>query len=167
MKLNVLATKAEKSNFYLWILNWFAAGMVPFNKPHSFSIEQISSESIAIKLPYKKLNLNHIKGIHACALATLCEYATGMLLLNAIDANLYRIILKNIHMTYHYQAKTDVFAKFDLKKEEVIANIVIPLQNQQAIFKEFTIEIYDKMQNHICTGLINWQVKSWHHVKTK
>lgn len=166
-KLNWLITKAQHSSFFLWLLNRIAARVVPFNKAHSFSIKQITNQSIYIELPYKKANLNHIKGIHACALATLCEYCTGIVLLSSIDPALYRIILKNIHVTYHYQAKTAVHAKFQLTKEWLESNIVVPLKTSDATFKEFTVEVYDTVNNHICTGLINWQIKSWKNVKTK
>lgn len=70
-------------------------------------------------------------------------------------------------MTYHYQAKKDVKVVFKLTKEEVEAGIKAPLQVQEALFHEFKVEVYDTDANHICTGLINWQVKAWKHVKSK
>ena len=70
-------------------------------------------------------------------------------------------------MTYHYQAKSDVFVKFNFTKEQVQSTILIPLQTEEALFKEFTVEVYDKSNNHICTGLINWQIKAWKNVKMK
>ena len=166
-KLNWLIGKAQYSSFYLRVLNMAATYFVPFNRAHSFTIKQITHQSIEVILPYKKANLNHIKGIHACALATLSEYCTGIVLLSAIDAALYRIILKNINVTYHYQAKSPVFAKFELTREWIEANIVNPLKNSEAVFTELKIEVYDFEKNHICTGLINWQIKSWNKVRTK
>lgn len=166
-KLNWLIAKAQDSSFYLYLLNFFAARFVPFNKPHSFAIKGIKGRFIHIELPYKKANLNHIKGIHACALATLSEYCTGFVLLSSINPNNYRIILKNINMTYHYQAKTNVFAKFELTEEWIEQNIITPLKSKEAIFTELKIEVYDTENNHICTGLINWQIKAWDKVRTK
>ncbi|MBN8704112.1 MAG: DUF4442 domain-containing protein [Bacteroidetes bacterium] len=165
-KLNWLIEQAKNSNFYLWLLNLVAARVVPFNLAHSFRITAITKQSVEIKLPYKKANLNHIKGIHACALATLSEYCTGLVLLSAIDATKYRIILKNINITYHYQAKTAVHAKFELTPEWIEANVLEPLKTSDAVFKEFKIETHDASNNHICTGLINWQIKPWKSVKT-
>ncbi|HET6245202.1 MAG: YiiD C-terminal domain-containing protein [Bacteroidetes bacterium] len=165
-RLNWLIAKAQKSSFYLWLLNKAAARFVPFNKPHSFKIKKITNQAVEIELPYKKSNLNHIKGIHACALATLCEYATGMVLLSSNEVQGYRIILKNIHMTYHYQAKTNVYAKFELSNSWVEENVIAPLFNKDAVFVELNVEVYDILKNHICTGLINWQIKPWNKVKT-
>lgn len=165
-KLNWLIEKAERSSFYLWILNFASGYFVPFNKPHHFRISKISKNAIEVVLPYRKSNLNHIKGIHACALATLCEYSTGLILLSSTDASQYRIILKNINMTYHYQAKTHVLAKFQLSNTWINENLTVPLKTKDAVFTELTVEVFDPQNNHICTGLINWQVKLWNKVRT-
>jgi acyl-coenzyme A thioesterase PaaI-like protein len=165
-KLHFLIDRAKGSAFYLWLLNFSAARIVPFNRPHSFRIRTISKSSVTIELPYRKANLNHIKGIHACALATLCEYSTGIVLLASLDASSYRIILKNIHMTYHYQAKKNVYANFVLSDEQ-LTTIKSSLQTQEAIFSEHKVDVYDSENNHICTGLINWQIKNWKKVKMK
>ena len=166
-KLNWLIQKSENSPFYLWVLNKVAARTVPFNSSHDLTIQHITRQSIHVLLPYKRSNLNHIKGIHACALATLSEYCTGLVLLSALDPALYRIILKSIHITYHYQAKTSVNAKFELSQQWIKENIEDELKNLEAIFTELKIEVYDVNNNHICTGLIHWQIKSWKNVKTK
>ncbi len=165
--LNGLVRKSQSSTFYLWLLNLLASRAVPFNKPHSFKIRSIRDHEIEIELPYKKRNLNHIKGIHACALATLCEYSTGMLLLTNLDATRYRIILKNINITYHYQARKNVYAHFALDKEWVQKNIIEALRDQEAIFHEFSIDVKDEENNSVCTGLIQWQVKDWNKVRTR
>src|ERR1700748_213452 len=167
--MNQLARQFEKANrsgFRLWLLNIGLLRVVPFNKPHGIKISEISSDNITVKAKNKKPNQNHIKGIHACLLATLCEYVSGLNLLLQLDPKEYRIILKNIQMTYHYQAKTDVSAKVGIPKAFFEDEIIRPLETAAAIFKEFTVEVYDEQQNHICTGLINWQIKSWKSVKT-
>jgi hypothetical protein len=166
-KLNTLVQKARHSRFYLWMLNIILLRTVPFNSPHKLRVLHIGDEDISIYAPYTRKNLNHIKGIHACVLATLCEYITGLSLLLHLSPKEYRIILKNIHMTYHYQAKNNVFAKFKIGKKEIEENILLPLQEHEAIFREFTVEVYDVNNKHICTGLINWQIKPWDKTKTK
>jgi acyl-coenzyme A thioesterase PaaI-like protein len=166
-KLQWLLLKARNSSFYLWILNTLAARFVPFNKPHGFKIVRVSELAVEVSLPYKRNNLNHIQGIHACALATLCEYATGLVLLSSLDAAQFRIILKNINITYHFQAKEEVYAPFSLDQHWLKNNVLLPLETQDAIFAELTVEVFNLKKEHICTGLINWQVKAWKNVKTK
>ena len=78
MNLNALIQKSKNSKFYLWLLNFVLWKTVPFNSPHKFLITAIDAGNVSIKLPYIRKNKNHINGIHACALATVCEYATGL-----------------------------------------------------------------------------------------
>jgi acyl-coenzyme A thioesterase PaaI-like protein len=166
-KLNALVHKAQSSKFYLWVLNFMLLRIVPFNKPHRLKVISIGNEELVIEAANKSYNQNHIKGIHACLLATLCEYASGLGLLLKLSTTDYRIILKSIHMTYHYQAKTNVQVTFKLTEQEVENNFRIPLRSADAIFHEFKVEVYDVDKNHICTGLINWQIKAWKNVKLK
>ncbi len=166
-ELNALVQKAKHSAFYLWLLNKMLLRTVPFNKPHGLKILKIGEHELTIGAANKTSNRNHIKGIHACLLATLCEYASGLSLLLHLSPKEYRIILKNIHMTYHYQAKKNVQVVFKLSPDEVRQQFEIPLQTQEAIFHEFKVEVYDTDHNHICTGLINWQIKAWKFVKSK
>jgi acyl-coenzyme A thioesterase PaaI-like protein len=165
-KLRSLISKAQNSTFSKWMLNLILSRAIPFNKPHHFKIVEIGEGETKILLPYRRSNLNHVKGIHACALATLCEYAVGMTLISIISEEAYRIILKNIRIEYHYQAKMDVIAHFILKSDFVNEKIISPLQNSDAVFVELEVLVYDKMKNHICTGLVNWQVKKWNKVKS-
>lgn len=166
-KLHALVAKAKTSAFYMWILNVILLRTVPFNKPHQLKVTHIGDDDITIVAKNKRYNQNHIKGIHACLLATLCEYASGLSLLLNLNPKEYRIILKTIHMTYHYQAKSDVSVTFKLSKQEVETNFVNPLKTSEALFHEFKVDVYDTEKNHICTGLINWQVKAWKNVKMK
>jgi len=166
-KLQQQIEKAAYSRFRLWLLNAGLLRLVPFNKPHNLKITSVKEDEITITAPNIKANRNHIKGIHACVLATLCEYVSGLSLLVKLDPKAYRIILKNIHMTYHYQAKTPVSVTFGLTQENIRQLVLEPLGSAEKIFREFTVEAYDTEQNHICTGKINWQIKAWKHVKTK
>ncbi len=166
-KLNALVQKAKNSKFYLWVLNVMLLKTVPFNKPHQLKVTHIGDDSITITARNKRYNQNHIKGIHACLLATLCEYASGLSLLLHLSPKEYRIILKTIHMTYHYQAKSDVHVTFKLTKQQVETDFVNPLKNTDALFHEFKVEAFDTENHLICTGLINWQVKAWKSVKMK
>lgn len=166
-KLQVLIQKARNSGFYLWVLNRILLKTVPFNKPHNIRVTAIGEEELSMEVKNTRYNRNHIAGIHACLLATLCEYVSGLSLLLHFSPKEYRIILKNIHMTYHYQAKTDVRVNFKISKDQIEKDILNPLKTEEAVFREFPVEVYDRENNHICTGLINWQIKAWRNVKMK
>lgn len=159
--------KAKKSSFHRWVLNIVLWKMVPFNKPHRIKVVEILEDGLVLEAPYVTSNKNHIKGIHACLLATLCEYVIGLNLMLHISPKEYRIILKSIQMVYHYQAKTSVRIKWGISKEVLENEIMGPLRTEGVIFKEFIAEVYDLNGNHICTGSVNWQLKDWKKVKTK
>jgi acyl-coenzyme A thioesterase PaaI-like protein len=163
--LNTYLKKAYTSSFYLYLLNIGLSRIIPFNKPHKFRVIEISPNSIKVLLPSIKRNQNHIKGVHACALATLCEMSTGLLLLSRIDSSKYRIIMQKLEVEYFYQAKRNVVAEFQLK-DEMIDEIIKKTEEGAYIFiPEITVN--DVQGSKICTAKVSWQVKPWSLVKTK
>lgn len=162
-----IVEKAKQSSLYLKLLNWSLNRMIPFNKPHGFRILEIGDNHLKTLLPYKKKNLNHIRGLHACAMATVSEFTTGFLLITKLDAKKYRLIMQRLEMDYHYQGKTDAVAELTLTPEWIENNIYVPLKNSQSTVVTCEIKIYDVKSNHLSTGKVYWQVKDWTKVKTK
>ena len=158
---------AKESKFGLWKLNFGLFRIIPFNKPHGIKISKLTTNSIETSIRYKRKNFNHIKGIHACGLATASEFASGFLLLTHLNPKQYRLIMESISMTYHYQAKSDVIAKFSITNEWLEDNIILPLKTNTVVFIKCQIDLYDAKNNHISTGHTNWQIKDWGKVKTK
>ncbi|MEM8568740.1 MAG: DUF4442 domain-containing protein, partial [Bacteroidota bacterium] len=167
MNTKKLVEKAQYSKFHRWLLNQGLFRMIPFNRPHGFKVSEISESKIKTSLPYRKSNFNHIKGIHACAMATVSEFATGFLLLSRLDPKKYRIIMQTLQMDYHYQGKMDAFAEFELTDEWLNTNVYIPLQNSDRVVVICEVKIMDIAGNHLSTGMVHWQVKPWDKVKTK
>ena len=159
--------KAKRSSFYLKLLNWSVNRMVPFNKPHGFRILSIADYGLKTFLPYKKRNLNHIRGLHACALATLSEFTTGFLLVSRLDATKFRLIMQRLEMEYHYQGKLEATAEFTVSEKWFRENIYDPLTINDAIVVPCEIRIHDTKGNHLTTGKVFWQIKDWSKVKTK
>jgi acyl-coenzyme A thioesterase PaaI-like protein len=163
----VVLEKAKTSAFYLRILNWSLGRMIPFNKPHGFKVVEISDYALKTVIPYKRLNLNHIRGLHACAMATISEFTTGFLLVSRLDAKKYRLIMQKLEMNYHYQGKMDAYASFEVSEEWFNKNIYQPLESNEAVVVNCEIKIHDVAGNHLTTGNIFWQIKDWKKVKTK
>jgi len=164
-KLLVIFQRAKHSKFFLRILNIVLGYAIPFNKPHRIKITAVHDDGVSVRLPFRRKNLNHLKGIHACALATMAEYTSGISLLSLIGTN-FRLIMKNISVTYHYQAKMDVITTQKLERQLIEEKITTPLLSADAVLFENTIEVYDLMTNHICTAVVQWQIKKWEKVKT-
>jgi hypothetical protein len=164
---NEVFQKAKTSSFYLWLLNWSLARMIPFNKPHGFKIVALDDYSLKIIIPYRKSNFNHIRGLHACALATISEFSTGFLLVSKLDAKKYRLIMQRLEMDYHYQGKMDAFAEFQISEVWLNEKIYTPLKSSEAVVVICQVKITDVKGNHLTTGNVHWQIKDWNKVKTK
>lgn len=167
MNLQQLVQNSEHSALYLRLLNIILWKKIPFNSPHRFRILKIKGGEIELLVPYRKSNLNHINSIHACALATASEYASGLSLSTLLPEGEYRIIMKSLSAEYFYQGKKDVTIRFQLDKnfiKDILDNI--PEATGSGLIHT-EVNSFDSDGNHISTCMIEWQVKKWSHVKTK
>ncbi len=167
MNLPELARKAANSKTYRFLFNQLLKAKIPFNRPHHLQVSEITQEYLCVELPYRRRNFNHIKGIHACALATLCEFTSGLLLSTRLDPSRYRIILKKMEMDYHWQAKSKVSGEFEINEEWLQANILLPLQEYEKVEVNCRVKVHDKERRHIATGVILWQIKAWSAARVK
>ncbi|MEO1051666.1 MAG: DUF4442 domain-containing protein [Bacteroidota bacterium] len=159
--------KAKHSAFHLKLLNVGLARMIPFNKPHRFKIDNIADFSVTTSLPYRRKNLNHIRGLHACALATLSEFTTGVLLISKLDPSKFRIILQRLEVDYHYQGKMNAVASFEISEAWLKDNVYVPLESSESTIIPCEIKINDEQGNHLTTAVVHWQIKAWDKVRTK
>lgn len=166
MDIERLIKKAEASRFGMWKLNFLLHRFIPFNRPHNLQIVALSKQAVKVKLPYQKSNLNHLKGLHACGLATAAEYASGLLLLYNLGFKKYRLIMQSLSVTYHYQGRTNGFATFKLSDED-LKKALKDLEQEGKILHSCEIPVFDEEDNKLCTVTTNWQIKKWSKVKTK
>src|SRR5688500_18225780 len=157
--VNTILVKARHSSFYRTILNWALDRMIPFNKPHGFRIIESGTHNLRTLIPYRKSNFNHIRGLHACALATISEFTTGFLLVSKLDAKKYRLIMQRLEMNYHYQGKMNAYAEFSISEEWMKTNIYDPLKASEAVVVNCQVKIFDEQKNHLTTGNVFWQIK--------
>lgn len=161
-----LLQKAGHSGFYRWVLNQALGHMIPFNKPHGFKILEISKQAVKTGIPYKRRNFNHIRGLHATALATLSEFTTGLLLMNILGVKKYRIILQRLDIEYYYQGKMDATASFQVDEAWMQEKVYKPLLRQESVIAPCPVEIHDHQGNKLTSATIYWQLKPWAKVKT-
>lgn len=160
MNLEQLAQKAENSAVYNWVLNRALWAKVPFNRPHGFRITEFKKDHVRIKIPFKRSNFNHLKGLHACSMATAGEYASGLLLLLNLDPKRYRLIMKHIEADYFYQGKMEAEARFNISSD-ALNEIIQSVDKEGVLDYECSINIYDKEENHLATITTLWQIKDW------
>jgi len=166
-QLRSLILKAKDSEFYMFILNRMLWVGIPFNKPHKLKVERITDTFVTTVSPYIRRNFNHIKGIHACCIATVAEFSSGLLLISKLDPGKYRLIMADLHAEYHYQAKSKLTAKTELSEDVLEEEVIAPLNETDKIIKKMQTFIYDADNNHVATVTTQWQIKSWAKVKTK
>ena len=167
MELLTAVEKAKRSSFYLWMLNVFFERFVPFNLPHKFRITQIGENNVKTLLPYRRRNLNHVKGLHACALATLTEMTSGFMLAVKLDPKKFRLILRRLEIDYMYQGKMDAVCEFTLTQDWMNTHIYTPLTKADSVDIIADVKIFDVKGNQLTAGKAHWQVKDWAKVRTK
>lgn len=163
--MDKLMTSSNKKSSLI-ALNQIFKVAIPFNVPHGFTIEEISSEKIKISIPNRKLNHNHLGGIHACAMATLGEFCAGLWLSKNLGLSKYRLILAELNVKYHYQGRTNLMGECNAKDLD-LNSIETLLQSLGKTTIPLITEIHDKNSIHIATVTSTWQVKSWDKVQTK
>ncbi|HXH76706.1 MAG TPA: DUF4442 domain-containing protein [Bacteriovoracaceae bacterium] len=140
---------------------------IPFNAPHGFKIKQMNSEAVVIALPNRKLNHNHLAGVHACAMATVGEFCAGMSILSSFGISKYRLILSELNVKYTYQGRTDLEGTCipsQINKdavEKALATDGKYLQTLTTVIRE------KKSGKEVAIVTTTWQLKPWEQVRTK
>lgn len=161
--LESILQKAYKSKFWLGILNIVLSYVIPFNRPHKFKIKELTQNSITVHIPYIRKNLNHLKGIHACALATASEYACGFLLISRMSSSKYRLIMRSMHVDYTKQGKTDLKILFKME-ENKIEELKNKLSNSSQCLEILEVEVRDINDSLISIARLEWQLKEWKNI---
>ena len=92
-----------------------AGVFVPHAARMGFEVQHLTKRAIAVTLPDKRANRNHLRSIHAMALAHLGEFTTGLLLLYAVSPDGYRTILTKYEIEYLYKARGTITGRATLK----------------------------------------------------
>jgi len=167
MDLVALLRSARSSRKARWWLNLALGRAIPFNRPHGFRVVPQEAGGIRVDIPFLSVNRNHIKGLHACCLATAAEFCSGLALLEHLDDRKYRIIMKSLRMEYLFQGKGAAFAVFTPSKSDIEKHILQYLRTDEAVLYTAEVPVHDRNANHLATAYITWQVKDWSRVRTK
>ncbi len=163
--LESMIERAKTSGFHLKLLNLLLRFAIPFNAPHDFRIRSISDEAVEVLIPCRRKNFNHIRGIHACAMATASEFASGLALLSHLPASRYRLIMKTLKIEYFYQGKRDALARCCITPEFIQTEVLDVLKNTDKCLVNLTSTCVDLEGNKLCEAQIEWQLKEWTSVQ--
>ncbi|THB75992.1 MAG: DUF4442 domain-containing protein [Desulfobulbaceae bacterium] len=164
--LSPLATKATYSPFWLRVLNILLGRVIPFNRPHGFRLAHIEPNKIRTTAPYRRKNHNHIRGIHACAIATVAEFSAGFLLLTTLDPQRFRLIMSKLEIDYLYQAKAQVYSESAVEQKILDQKVVEPLNHQESVSITIKSQVTDVSGNTVAVAHTTWQIKRWDRVRT-
>jgi len=162
-----LLDRARGSKGWLTVLNFVMGRVIPFNRPHGFHIVELGEDSVRTRASYRRINHNHIRGIHACAIATVAEFSAGLLLLSRLDPARYRLIMSKLDVDYFYQAKMAITAETRLDDSALQQKVLKPLCSAEFCSIVMETEIIDAAGNCIATAHTTWQIKEWTKVRTK
>ena len=165
--LDPLTTRARVSKGWLWVLNRIVMRVIPFNGAHNFVIAGIGEDFVRTKAPYRRRNFNHIRGIHACGIATIAEFSAGFLLLTQLDPSRYRLIMSHMEVEYTYQAKEEIYSESRQSLDKLNREVVEPLKSKDLVTVTMESRVTDSSGNNVALAHTTWQIKNWRKVKTK
>lgn len=139
---------------------------IPFNAPHGFKIKTLNRDAVIVSLPNRKLNHNHIGGVHACAMATVGEYCAGLSLLQSFGISKYRLILSDLSVKYTYQGRVELEGICSPTQIDV-EKVAQGLENDGKYSQELKTIIRDLNGKEVAVVTTVWQLKNWEQVKTK
>jgi hypothetical protein len=139
---------------------------IPFNAPHGFRIKKLNAQEVLISLPNKKLNHNHIGGVHACAMATVGEYCAGMSLLLSFGISKYRLILSELSVQYTYQGRVELEGYCCPEQIDTEA-VRKGLESEGKYLQKLTTVIRELNGREVAIVTTVWQLKNWEQVRTK
>lgn len=162
-----LLKKARSSAFWLWVLNLLLGRMIPFNRPHRVRILALDDDQVQTTAPYRRRNQNHLRGMHACCIATVAEFSSGILFLSKLDPSRYRLIMAGLEIDYHYQARGAIVATTVMSDADLQAQVLKPLAEQAKVQTVLKTEVHDQQGNLVATAQIIWQIKPWDQVQIR
>lgn len=150
-------------------LNAVFKWIVPFNAPHGIRVLSFSNEEVRVNLPDSRVNWNHLKGTHACAMATACEFCSGLAVLAQFEMKDYRLIMNRLEVDYMRRpVKGDCVAKADISPNlrEELQHLISKSADDAARFVIPSV-LFDASGSEVARAQVHWHIKAWNDVKYK
>jgi len=133
--------------------------VIPFNRPHRLTVKSLSDERCEVVLPFRRRNLNHVGTMHACALATAAEYASGLCVLSAFGVGRIRLVMADLKMAYSRRGDSSCVAEAKLPSD-VLAEVQKKLKAEGRCAFELHSEVRDADDEVVAEAQITWHLKS-------
>lgn len=100
------------------LMSFLLGNVVPFVGTASLRFEEVTSQRVVVRIRNRRKVQNHIKGVHAAAMALLAETATGFCVgMNLPDDKLP--LIKSLKVAYLKRAQGDLTAVAELRPEQI------------------------------------------------
>jgi acyl-coenzyme A thioesterase PaaI-like protein len=129
---------------------------VPHAARMGFNVDHLTKRSIAVTMPDKRANRNHLQSLHAMALAHLGEFTTGLLLLYAVSSDGYRTILVKYEIEYLHKARGPITARATLELPKAKGKGKTKSLDKKDV--KVVAELSDKKGTVVARALVTWRV---------
>ncbi len=160
------AVRKAKSGNFTW-LNLVFKRVLPFNAPHGIKIVGLQENQVRVVLPSRRSNRNHLKGIHACAMATACEFCSGMAVLIRFDMADYRLIMNRLEVDYvRRPGAGNCIAVADIP-HDLESKVNAEIEGSKDGVSRFVLpsRLLDADGNVVAEAQVHWHVKPWSRVR--
>lgn len=121
--------------------------MVPYTGTMGATVERFEPGDVVVRLPDRRRVRNHLRSVHAIALANVGELSTGLALLGAMGPEV-RGILTGIDVRYHRKARGTLTAEAQCSIPEVDGNVDHSVEAR----------IFDADRVHVATVHALWRL---------
>ncbi len=160
MKFNIFEwiEKIPSKNLQNKVLDEALEWTIPFNRNLGFRIESLTNCDVVVRSKDKRRRKNHVGGAHACALALLGEYPSGLLIAKNYPIDRYRFIISALNVTYEKQGRGELTSYSQAPK-------VWPEFKDGEAWIEMETLIKNKDQELVARVQTRWQIKEWSKVR--
>lgn len=145
------------------VLSWLFRRVIPFNAPHGLRIAAVATgpdgTAVAVVLPWRRRNRNHIGTVHACALATAAEFATGLGLVEAArPLGPFRLVMARLEVDYTRRASSTCTARSHWPAER-LAQAVADLARDGSVVLDGTATVVDADGTEVAVARTVWHIR--------
>ncbi len=139
-----------------WLFSRLAGWMIPYTGSMRPVVMHIEPGYAVVHLPDRRRVRNHLRSIHAIALANLAEFTTGLATLTGAPSD-SRAILIELQINYHKKARGTLRSECRSTPPTTSDEQELPVQ----------ASIYDESGECVATGTATWLVGPVSTARTK